>query len=133
MEIIHLISLLELLIIGFMIFTSRISKKDVESFRNFSSDIRKEMLQQSKNILRLQIFDENADDYSRLEAGIEYMRLGGNHKAKNKIFEIAKNNPEAWDVVYRNNIHPEEIDSDFFKNSINSVNKLINYKQNVLL
>jgi len=114
---------------------NRILNNIVGKFDNMAASINnilKEQKRQSKDILRLQIFDKNLDDYSRLEAGIDYMRLGGNSKAKTQILELAKDNPEAWDAVCRNNEDIQELNPNYFEDSVNDINRLLGYKQKLL-
>ena len=105
------------------------NKRNIEEIKSEVHQLRNEMKQNNKAVLRLQIFDDSLDDYSRLEAGIEYFKLGGNGKGKAKILEIATNNPEAWDVICRNSKIIHEFVPNYFEDSVNDINRLLDYKQ----
>jgi hypothetical protein len=75
------------------------------------------------SILRLNVWDEKLDIWSRLEAGVEYLKLGGNHKTKDKLKELALHNPDTWNIVLHNN--PDIVDPDYLENSIKDINRSI--------
>jgi len=82
----------------------------------------------SLHMYRSQLNDNTLDIYTRLEAGVFYMKNGGNGKGKAKTLELAKDNPEAWDTICRNHKDVMKLPDNFFEDSIRDINKLLDYK-----
>jgi hypothetical protein len=99
-------------------------KKKIEQIQINLDEFKKEQLNQSRNILRMAIFDESQDIYSRLEAGCNYIKRGGNNKAREKFIELGIHNPEAFDRVI-NKQEEYHQDPEYFKNTVYQINNLI--------
>jgi len=121
---------LEILILLAILFV-RWKKVDFSGLTNQIKDFGKTIRYLRIAVLRLELFDDKLDVYSRMEAGLNYLKLGGNGKGKNKTMELAAENPDAWDTVMRNTDTIDE-DPDYFSNSVKDINKLIEYKQRQL-
>jgi septal ring factor EnvC (AmiA/AmiB activator) len=77
-----------------------------------------------KDLARLQVWDDRLDIWTRLDAGIAYLKAGGNHKTKQLIQRLAVENHEAWESVVNNSTeyyqHPT-----YFDESISWINKTV--------
>ena len=96
--VIHLISLVELLIISFMIFSTRISKKDILEIRTLFPKLKNTYIQTLKNTIY-----SNSPILERLIAFKEYIKQGGNGNCKNfAITNLILPNKELWQSVLNN-------------------------------
>ena len=114
---------------------SNINRDYANQFQHIRDDLtehKKTIRMLAQGVARIQLFDKNLDVYSRLDAGIEYMRYAGNGKAKNELLDLANNNPDAWDTVCRNNEALKNLNSNYFEDSMSDINKLLDHKQKVL-
>jgi hypothetical protein len=103
--------------------SSREILKVVDEIQTSVKDLIESQEKYRLSVLRLNVWDEKLDIWSRLEAGIEYLKLGGNHKTKDKLKLLALNNQEAWNTVLHND--PEIIDPDYLENCIRDINRSI--------
>jgi len=104
-EIIHLISIIELIIIGLMIFNSRLNKKDLKIFDKIIAKQNKNYMQTLKNTIY-----SSSPILERLIAFKEYIKNGGNGNCKNfAITNLILPNKELWLSVL-NNDNIEDID-----------------------
>ena len=119
MDIIHIISLLELLIIAILIISSKVSKKDIEKFRNFSSDIRKNYIQTLKNT----VYNEKIPILERLIAFKEYIKLGGNGNCKSySMVNLILPNKDLWQSVLDNDKLDNLTDKDSYQKIVDEIN-----------
>jgi len=94
-DIMQLISILELIIIGIMIFNSRLNKKDFNYFEAMSAKLKKNYIQTLKNTIY-----SNQPVLERLIAFNEYIKHGGNGNCKNYVIgHLILQNKELWQSV----------------------------------
>jgi len=97
-DIIQLISIIELIIIGIMIFNSRINKKDLKNIEAMSAKLKKNYIQTLKNTIY-----SNQPVLERLIAFNEYIKHGGNGNCKNYVIgHLILQNKELWQSVLNN-------------------------------
>jgi hypothetical protein len=103
--------------------TSTVRLKLVDDLQTSINNLSEGQRRNRLSILRLNVWDEKLDIWSRLEAGIEYLKLGGNHKTKDKLKELALHNPDAWNTILHNS--PDVVDPNYLENSIKDINRSI--------
>ena len=119
----HIISILELIIIGIMIFSSKVSNKDLNEIKSFSKIINKNYLQTLKNT----IYSSSRPTLERLIAFKEYLKLGGNGNCKSfSIKNLILPNKELWQSVIDNDVYEEvKINNDHYNTTLNEINTII--------
>ena len=122
-EIIHLISILELLVIIFMIFNQRLNKKELKIFDNIINKQNKNYLQILKNTVY-----GNSPILERLIAFKEYIKNGGNGNCKNfAIVNLILPHKELWlSVLGNDNIDEINKSKDAYLKTLSEIeNKLL--------
>lgn len=123
MEWTHIIGIVELLIVAFMIFFSKISKKDLDAIRGLSIKINNNYLQTLKNT----IYSGNTPVLERMIAFKEYIKSGGNGNCKHfAVKNIILSNKDLWQSVVSNDkLETVQTDKDYYICALEEINKTL--------
>ena len=121
-NIMHIINLIELLIICFMIFFTRISKKDLINLRTMFPKLQSTYIQTLKNTIY-----SDCPNLERLIAFKEYIKHGGNGNCKNfAIKNLILPNKELWQSILNNDkLENFSDDKNHYNSIINEIGKRV--------
>jgi len=100
------------------------STTTLERLQEIKEEYKEDYSNINKNVLRLMVSDKSLDIYSKIKAGLDYIRMGGNNTTRDALMKLAIKNPDAWNSVLNQTKEYHESQA-YFNDTVNRINSSI--------